>query len=213
MQVHGDYARDGYALVAGLLDPQVTRAFLARLAEAVGGEHLGTQAGDTSNLLARKAFEVYGQHWPPMNALLWGLTPAVAGIMGAELLPSYSYLRIYREGDVCRVHNDRLSCEHSASLTLDYSDGEPWPLEVATASTAPSAQVDAAWGDEAHAALAMEVGDAVLYRGVERRHARTRPNPNGWSAHLFLHWVDRNGPYAAHALENEPRRAVNFTFA
>jgi hypothetical protein len=37
----------------------------------------------------------------------------------------------------------------------------------------------------------MNVGDAVLYRGVNHRHGRLRPNPNAWSANLFLHWIDR----------------------
>ena len=213
MKLVGNYARDGYALIENLLDPRVTRAFLSRLAEAMGGAHIKLRGGAPVNLLSREAFEIYGQMWPPMNALLWGLTPAMAGAMEADLVPSYSYLRIYREGDVCRVHHDRPSCEHSASLTLDYSDGELWPLEVATADRPPSANVEADFGDEPHRALAMGVGDAVLYRGVQRRHGRTMANPNAWSAHLFLHWVDRNGPYAAHALENEPAKLVNFSFS
>ena len=42
---------------------------------------------------------------------------------------------------------------------------------------------------------------AVLYRGVQHRHGRIKPNPNRWSAHLFLHWVDRDGPHAAQAFD------------
>ena len=58
--------------------------------------------------------------------------------------------------------------------------------------------------DEPTTAIAMEVGDAVLYRGVHRAHGRTTPNPNRWSAHLFLHWVARNGPYADQAFDGQP---------
>jgi hypothetical protein len=47
----------------------------------------------------------------------------------------------------------------------------------------------------------MSAGDAVMYRGVNHRHGRLDPNPNSWSAHLFLHWVDPNGPYADHAFD------------
>ena len=116
---------------------------------------------------------------------------------------------------MCRVHSDRQSCEHSLSLTLDYSDGEPWPLEVGSVrSTKPSAKVDEGFGDEPHASLSMQVGDAVLYRGVHHRHGRITPNPNAWSAHLFLHWVDRDGPYADHAFDGRKNQAkVNFTFS
>ncbi|WP_156767779.1 hypothetical protein [Candidatus Viadribacter manganicus] len=30
---------------------------------------------------------------------------------------------------------------------------------------------------------------------------RVSLNPNRWPAHMFLHWVDRNGPHAAHAFD------------
>jgi hypothetical protein len=50
----------------------------------------------------------------------------------------------------------------------------------------------------------MEVGDAVIYRGVHRAHGRTTPNPNRWSAHLFLHWVARDGPYSDQAFDGQP---------
>ena len=60
----------------------------------------------------------------------------------------------------------------------------------------------------------MQVGDAVLYQGVDFAHGRTRPNPNAWSAHLFLHYVDRNGPHADHAFDQKLRpERVNFSFA
>ena len=49
----------------------------------------------------------------------------------------------------------------------------------------------------------MAVGDAVLYQGVHHHHGRTTPNPNRWSAHLFLHWVERDGPYADHAFDQQ----------
>ena len=48
----------------------------------------------------------------------------------------------------------------------------------------------------------MQPGDAVLYRGIDRRHGRTSPNPNQWSAHLFCHWVAADGPYRHLAFED-----------
>jgi hypothetical protein len=62
--------------------------------------------------------------------------------------------------------------------------------------------------------MKMEVGDAVLYRGVNHRHGRLSPNPNGWSVHLFLHWVDRSGPYRDHAFDGRIHGSeTRFTFA
>jgi hypothetical protein len=59
----------------------------------------------------------------------------------------------------------------------------------------------------------MQVGDAVLYQGVRHRHARVTPNPNGWSIHLFLHWVDRDGPFREHAFDGRiPTAKTRFDF-
>lgn len=215
MRTTGDYQRDGYALVEGLLAPEVCNAFLHQFQQAIerSGASLG-QLTRSSNLLRRDAVEMYGYHFPPMLALLWGLTPIAEQLSGKTLLPSYSYFRIYREGDICRVHSDRYSCEHSMSLTLDYSDGVPWDLELERFDSEPSARTEEDFGDAAPAALSMCPGDGVLYRGVQRRHGRTMPNPNGWSAHLFLHWVERDGPHADHAFDKriETARPVNFSF-
>jgi hypothetical protein len=215
MRTIGDYQTDGYALVEGLLAPEVCNAFLHQFQQAIArsGADLA-QFNRTSNLLKREAIEMYGYHFPPMLALLWGLTPVAEQISGKALLPSYSYFRIYREGDVCLVHSDRYSCEHSMSLTLDYSDGVPWALELERFDSEPSSRTEESFGTEAPAALAMNPGDGVLYRGVQRRHGRTRPNPNGWSAHLFLHWVERGGPCADFAFDKnaETTKPVNFSF-
>jgi len=215
MKVIGDYWQSGYAHLEGLVPPEVAQAFLQSLKEDMGpGSIPLSRAPGHVNLLTRPAFEVYGHHYKPMLHFLWGLTPIVSQILGRDLLPTYDYLRLYRAGDVCRVHSDRYSCEHSLSLTLGYSDGRPWALEVETARSEPSAQVDAGFGEGARAAVAMAVGDAVLYQGVHHRHGRTRPNPNRWSAHLFLHWVDRDGPYREHAFDGQVKRApVDFSFS
>lgn len=215
MQVDGNYRSNGYALLRGLIAPEVGQAFLRQLKVDLQIESIAlADVSDYPNLLHRPAFEIYGYHYPPMLFFLWGLTPIMCDLVGKDLLPTYDYLRIYREGDICRVHSDRPSCEHSLSLTLDYSDGVPWPLDIARArDEGPSARVDENFGPHDYAALAMEVGDAVLYQGVNHRHGRVTPNPNGWSAHLFLHWVDRDGPYRDAAFDGRPPGgAVNFSF-
>lgn len=215
MDVIGDYRTNGYAHLRGLLPPEVAQAFLQGLKADLGDGPIplsGVQSHP--NLLTRAAFEVYGHHYKPMLFFLWGLTPMVSNLVGRDLLPTYDYFRIYREGDTCRVHHDRYSCEHSLSLTLDYSDGEIWDLQVGRNAGEPSAKVEEDFGGEPHASIGMSVGDAVLYNGVHHRHGRVTPNPNGWSAHLFLHWVDRDGPYRDHAFDGQGAPAsVNFSFS
>jgi hypothetical protein len=215
MQTSGDFERDGYALIQKLVPVEVCRAFLHQLktdVERNGGQLSQLTRG--SNLLKRDAIELYGYHYPPMLGLLWGLTPVVSQLTGRDLLPSYDYFRIYREGDVCRVHSDRYSCEVSMSLTLDYSDGVPWDLEIGSEPAEPGPVVEDSWGAVPYRCVAMEPGDAMLYQGVTRRHGRTTPNPNDWSAHLFLHWVTRDGPYSDSAFDGNAAtvQPVNFSF-
>lgn len=215
MKVGGDYHRDGYAHLVGLIGPEVAAAFLRSLKGDIGPGPIPLSRVSTHpNLLRRPAFEIYGHHYSPMLFFLWGLTPIVAQIVGKTLLPTYDYFRLYRRGDICRVHCDRYSCEHSLSLTLGYSDGEPWPLEIGREAREPSARVDEDFGGEPHGSVSMQVGDAVLYQGVSHRHGRVTANPNAWSAHLFLHWVDADGPYREHAFDGQVHGApVDFRFA
>ena len=215
MEIEGDYQRDGYALVRGMVPRGVARALMARLKADLPPSPIEPQPDTASEILARPAFEIYGNVYPPMQSFLWALTPAMEAVTGLRLVPTYDYFRIYREGDICRIHRDRPACEHSLSMTLDYSDDAPWPLEVGIAGEAgPQDIFTDDFGAEPSRSLAMGVGDAVAYRGVEHRHGRTMPNPNGWSAHLFLHWVDPDGPFADQAFDGagEPK-PVNFTFA
>ncbi|HEX8514157.1 MAG TPA: hypothetical protein VF688_13740 [Allosphingosinicella sp.] len=215
MKVVGNYADEGYAHLQGLVPVEVALAFLQRLKTDIGPAPIPlSRAPSHVNLLNRPAFEAYGHHYTPMLYFLWGLTPIMEQVVGRELLPTYDYLRIYRQGDICKVHSDRYSCEHSLSLTLGYSDSRPWALEVERARSEPSARVEEDFGVGPCSSIAMEVGDAVLYQGVHHRHGRTAPNPNRWSAHLFLHWVDRDGPYRDHAFDGQIKPApVDFSFA
>jgi hypothetical protein len=215
MKIVGDYHANGYAHVEALIPAEVAAAFMAGLRQDMGDGPIPlSRVKDHVNLLTRPAFEVYGFHYKPMLFFLWGLTPIVSQLAGRDLLPTYDYFRIYRQGDICRVHSDRLSCEHSLSLTLAYSDDKIWDLEVGRARVDPSAKVDETFGQEEYSAIPMQIGDAVLYQGVHHRHGRTTPNPNAWSAHLFLHWVDKDGPYRDQAFDarGTPGK-VGFSFA
>lgn len=197
------YRADGYVALPALFPVEVLEAFYLQLQRDVtaGGRTLSdfTARGP---LLKQDAIEVYAHIYPPMMTLLWGLTPRMALVAGCDLLPTYAYFRIYRQGDICRVHGDRHACEHSLSLTVATGDGRPWSLSVgADRLDRPGPPTTEDFGSEPYGSVAMQPGDAVAYQGTHHRHGRLDPNPNSWSAHLFLHWVDRNGPYAGEAFD------------
>jgi hypothetical protein len=99
------------------------------------------------------------------------------------------------------------------SLTLDYSDGEVWELQVARDRTPRGQPLTEDFGGDAYSSVGMGVGDAVLYQGTHHRHGRITPNPNAWSAHLFLHFVERGGPYEEYAFDKKlDPKPVNFSF-
>lgn len=214
MRIEGDYQGNGYALVREMVPREVARALMNRIRIDLGPGPIAIPAMEETPILNRNALEIYGNQYPPLQTFLWALTGPMEEVTGRRLIPTYDYFRIYREGDVCRVHRDRPACEHSLSLTLDYSDDAPWPLDIGKAGMAgPDDEVAEDFGAEPSASMAMQIGDAVAYRGVEHRHGRTVPNPNLWSAHLFLHWVDREGRFAGQAFDGAGMPApVNFTF-
>lgn len=217
MKVAGNYIADGYAHVSGIISPDIANAILSEIKiDTAPGSIPLSQEDVFSPVLKRAAFEVYGPHYTPMKFLLWALTPVMEDITGVALAPSYNYFRVYRGGDVCHIHSDRPACEHSMTLTLAYSDGANWPFCVGRQllDEGKPGPITDTFGDEPHATISMDPGDAVIYRGMALRHGRPQPNPNCWSAHMFLHWVAREGRHIAHAFEGRvSREPLAFSFA
>ncbi|WP_118857485.1 hypothetical protein [Sphingomonas mesophila] len=213
MEIDGDYAANGYALIRRCVAPDVAQSLLRQIQRDTKVRFVPNDGGSTP-ILARRTWEIYGRDYPPLDAFLWGVTGTMEAITGRSLVPTYDYFRLYAAGDICRVHRDRAACEHSLSLTLAYSDGLAWPLEIGTSGSARAAEkISGDFGDEPVAAMEMAAGDAVAYRGTEHRHARTIPNPNRWSAHVFMHWVERDGPHAGQAFDGKVDTSeVDFTF-
>ena len=215
MRIEGDYKSDGYATIRGLVPPEVASNLFKQLQIdlAAAGKSFETFA-KLNNISRHQSVDISGHFYRPLTTFLWGLTPIMSEITGADLLPSYDYFRIYQQDDICRVHSDRPSCEHSVSLTLAYSDDLPWALEVGSERVNDEGPYFETFGDEPFSAIEMQPGDAVLYRGMNLRHGRTKPNPNRWSAHLFLFWVERGGEFEQHAfdeqrLKSELKRVAN----
>lgn len=116
-----------------------------------------------------------------MDGLLNSLLPEIEKASGLALFPTYSYFRVYKNGDLLARHIDRSSCEISVSLCLGFEDGKSWPLWVE--------------GPRGAVAVSLNPGDAALYRGIECPHWRERFEGN-CQAQVFLHYVDQNGPCA-----------------
>jgi hypothetical protein len=213
VDVIGDIHQDGFAHIRNLIPQEVAGAFMAALKQATGGKSIPLSTPQPfPAVLKHPAFDVSSELFKPIEFFLWGLTPIMSELVGRDLLPSYAYFRIYLKGDTCRVHSDRPSSEYGVSMTLDYSDDEVWDLQLGKERTEATYPLADDFGSMDYASVPMQIGDAVLYQASHYPHGRMQPNPNTWSAHLFLFFVDRDGPYAKHAFDEKTFGKVDFTF-
>lgn len=133
------------------------------------------------------------------DKLLVDLLPHFEQRSGLKLLPTYAYARLYKPGEVLKIHRDRPACEVSATLTLGF-DGDVWPIYMGTPSeeSTDTERLDEN-NNKVYASnvgkVVMDIGDAVLYRGCELYHWRDEYKEGQWQAQVFLHYVDANGPH------------------
>lgn len=113
--------------------------------------------------------------------------------VGRTLIPTYTYARIYRTGEILKPHKDRPACEISATLTLGYDANRVWPIF---------------FDDEKEVAVELEVGELAVYKGCDILHWR-KPFKGKWHVQVFLHYVDANGPYKDYAKIEKHRHAVS----
>lgn len=122
------------------------------------------------------------------------LWPSIELVVGEELLPTYSYARLYSNGDELLKHSDRPACEVSVTIQLGRSHHYAWPIYMG------GVRYDIA------------EGDGVIYRGCDIEHWREVCNgpTDYYSGQLFLHYVRKNGVYADQAGDPNIRSLVSF---
>ncbi len=204
---HEQFADNGFCLVKSVLTPDVAARLLADVAQDIHRVGMDKFFVQTS-IHSSPGLEIYSHDYKLLNSFQWGLTGLVREITGANLVPGFAYFQVYRKGNHLYVHSDRSSCEYSMSLTLAYSDDLPWDLTVGddlVDHNIPDEGTVVAqdYGSAKYHRLTMAPGDGVLYQGYLRRHGRLEPNPNRWSAHVFLHWVDADGPHSKYAFDEK----------
>jgi len=130
-----------------------------------------------------------------METLLVKMLPVMKEHTGLDLVPTYSYARLYKNGDILRRHKDRPSCEISTTLNLG---GDPWPIFIdgtgADSVIDEYKQIHKPNAPEGTKVL-LEVGDMLVYSGCELEHWR-EPFEGQVCGQVFLHYNHRNGPFA-----------------
>ena len=128
-------------------------------------------------------------------AMLDVYTPLVRQVMNRDILPSYTYTRVYEKGTQLLSHRDRASCEISMTVNLYQEGTEPEPFYVSNKPLEEST-------DEDITKILSYPGDAIIFKGQEfvDGHYHWR-DPTKSKQHLqgFLHWVYADGNYVENA--------------
>ena len=121
-----------------------------------------------------------------METLLLKCQPGMEKATGLKLYPSYSYARVYKQGDELKRHKDRFSCEISTTMNLG---GDPWPIylspnenvgrpnnkNITMSSKAKGVKID------------LKPGDMLVYSGCELEHWREKFKGKQ-CVQVFLHY-------------------------
>lgn len=134
-----------------------------------------------------------------MESFLLYLQPIFEEKVEQELIPSYSYYRVYKQGDKLDPHIDRNACEISATLAFGWPSSSPWPFKLSNDKVYIDGTEDCHTpsNEENTIVISLEPGDALIYAGPQVKHWR---DPLGSTAYVqaFFHYVYANGPNSAH---------------
>jgi hypothetical protein len=136
-----------------------------------------------------------------METLLVKVLPIMAKETKLDLVPTYSYARIYEKGSILHKHKDRPSCEISTTLNLG---GDPWAIFIN-----PNSEEGNCYGEKmglnqiqrynASNSKGVQIdlapGDMLVYSGCELEHWRDEFQGN-LCGQVFLHYNHRNGQFA-----------------
>ena len=103
--------------------------------------------------------------------------PKVSKILEEDVLPTYTYSRIYTHKEILARHRDRPACE--ISLTLNLKKDKDWAIWFQKP-------------DNTEISLELNPGDAVMYLGEIADHWRNEYEGNE-HVQLFMHYVKTNG--------------------
>mgnify|MGYP006402596253 FL=1 len=143
-----------------------------------------------------------------METLLMYMIPVMKAKTGLELIPTYTYTRLYEKGNILKRHKDRPSCEISTTLHLG---GDEWPIFLDP--TGGNFVIDEYKNIHKPGApkgirVDLKVGDMLIYSGCELEHWR-EPFQGNVCSQVFLHYNHANGPFAkTNLLDGRPLLGV-----
>jgi hypothetical protein len=127
------------------------------------------------------------------ESLLLLLKPIIEEQLGLELLPTYSFMRVYYKDAILPKHVDRPSCEYSATLCIQCNNDAPWPISFHS--------------NDKDIELVLNAGDMCIYKGDELPHWRDACIYDN-HIQVFLHYVDKNGSFSEFKYDKRPMLGI-----
>ena len=140
-------------------------------------------------------YSCYGDFF--METLMMKVLPVMQRHTDLNLIPTYTYTRAYKKGDILHRHKDRPSCEISTTINLG---GDPWSIFIdptgadnilSGRETTTVVKPNAPEGVE----VQLGVGDMLVYSGCELEHWR-EPFEGNLCVQVFLHYNHADGRFA-----------------
>ena len=197
------FKKNKYQVIKGAVSKEIAEIGFKYLQISAEADHwmLQNSVTHTSNTLVGNfkdkqvpnSYAKYADRF--METLLIKTIPTMEKKTGLKLIPTYSYCRLYRKGNILKRHKDRPSCEISTTLNLG---GDPWPIFIDP--TGSNNVIDeyknihkpnAPKGNK----VDLKPGDMLIYSGCELEHWR-EPFEGKLCGHVFLHYNHANGPFA-----------------
>ncbi len=170
-----EFQKNGFSIVKDFIDPSLCKIALDYI--ELKSKTTGLVYNQEPNFIP-ESMTFYADSLT--ESILKNSLPKMEELTDLKLFPTYSFMRLYKEGDRLPKHKDRLSCQIAVSLCIGYGydDAEyQWPIYLN--------------GNE----IASKPGDALLYHGTEQEHWR-EPLERDWHLQIFLFYIDQKADYA-----------------
>ncbi len=136
-----------------------------------------------------------------METLMMKVLPVMQKETGLYLIPTYSYARIYKKGDILKRHKDRPSCEISTTIHLG---GDKWSIFID--GTGSNNVIDEYKNiHKPNAPKGTEV--MLMYRGCELEHWR-EPFKGDDCAQVFLHYNKKSKNAKKNKFDGRPMLGI-----
>ena len=177
------FEKHGYLVIPNVLTPEACELIYiqCKMIEEIKCYEKNVKTSEV--LLGDSQVEKSFSYYAPLccESLCMYLKPVIEKHINKELLPTYTYMRIYYKGADLKKHTDREECEISASLCIHMKSEKPWDFCLTDKT-------------DKNVSVSLNRGDLVVYN---RYLKHWRDEYTGVEqTQTFLHYVDKNGPYS-----------------